>query len=463
MRKVGNGKAAWRRIAPLRMTLAFCAAWAWAWTPEASAGEKPRSAGPPPTYSKDVAPILQKRCQHCHRRHQIGPFPLETYEQARKRAPDIAGVAADRTMPPWKPARGVGPKLKHDQSLTAEEIVTLEAWADAGAPQGDPKLTPPSPRFDNGWRLGPPDLVLEPAESFAFAADAPDTYRCFVVPTNLAQDTYISAIDLRPGSTRAVHHINAFLDVTGAARTRDEAEPGAGYTSFSGPGIPAFDDLTFWAGGHVPSHLPPGIGQLLPARCDIILQIHYHATGKPEVDRTRIGLYFSREPVKQALHWTTASNSEFVLPAGKPKIEVQSTWYIPTDVQVVAVSPHMHQLGTDMRITAKLPGGKTRDLIHIPHWDPTWQSAYHFQKPLDLPRGAVVTAVAHFDNSAHPRNPHSPPQDVVFGFNADDEMCEGFIAVVKKNQDLTRPRAVDDLASIFQRQNLRRLLRKKSR
>jgi hypothetical protein len=470
MRTVGNGKAAWREVAPLWVAIAFCAIWAC--SPGAAAGEKPAGGAPPPppppptptpTFTKDVAPILQRRCQNCHRRHQIGPFSLETYEQARKRSTDIAAVAGDRSMPPWKPARGVGPKLKHDQSLTAAEIATLEAWADAGAPQGDPKLMPPPVDFSDGWRLGPPDVILEPAEEFAFAADAPDTYRCFVVPTNLAQDTYICAIDLRPGSTRAVHHINAFLDVTGCARKRDKAEPGAGYMSFSGPGIPAYDDLTFWAGGHVPSRLPAGIGQLLPAQCDIILQIHYHATGKPEVDRTRVGLYFSREPVKQALHWTTASNSNFILPAGESKIEVKSTWYIPTDVQVVAVSPHMHQLGSDMQISADSPGGKSQDLIHIPKWDPSWQSAYYFQKPVDLPRGSVVRVVAHFDNSTHPRNPNSPPEDVTFGFDADDEMCEGFIAVVKKGQDLTRPRAVDDLPQILQRQNMRRLIKRRAR
>ena len=458
MRDVGDGRAAWRNLA--------LTAWmAWSCAGEASAGEKPaaKAAAATPTYSEDVAPILQKRCQNCHRRHQVGPFPLETYEQARKRATDIAGVAGDRTMPPWKPARGIGPKLKHDQSLSAAEIATLEAWADAGAPQGDPKLTPPPPNFSDGWRLGPPDLILEPAEDFSFPARGPDIYRCFVVPTNLVRDAYITAVDFRPGSPKVVHHVNAFIDVTGEARRRDKAEPGPGYTSFSGPGIPLYEDLSFWAGGHVPSHLPPGIGQRLPAQSDIVLQIHYHSTGKPETDRTRIGIYFSRTPVKQALHWNTSSNSDFRIPAGAADFEVKSTWFVPADVQVVAVSPHMHLLGSDMRISVTFPGGRTQDLIHIPHWDPSWQSAYHFQKPVDVPRGSVVKVVAHYDNSAHPRNPNSPPQDVEFGFGANDEMCEGFIAVVKKGQDLTRPRATDDLADIFAKQRLRHLLKQKPR
>lgn len=411
-----------------------------------------------PTFTRDVALILQQKCQNCHRRHQVGPFPLETYGQARKRASDIATVVSERQMPPWKPAPGVGPKLKHDQSLTREEIATLEAWAEAGAPEGDPKDMPPPPRFADGWKLGPPDLVLEPAEDFPFAAGAADTYRCFVIPTNLAKDTYISALDFRPSNPRIVHHINAFLDMTGEARKKDAAEPGPGYTSFSGPGIDMYEDLSFWAAGHVPSHLPPGIGQRLPRQSDVVLQVHYHGTGKAETDRTRIGLYFSHEPVKQALHWSTASNSEFQLPAGAPSVAVKASWLIPTDVEALAVSPHMHLLGHDMRMTVTSPTGKTRDLIQIPEWDPAWQSCYYFQKPIPITRGSVVKVIAHYDNSAHPRNPNHPPKLVTWGHDAHDEMCEGFIAVVKAGQDLTKPRSSDDLGEIFARQRMKNMM-----
>jgi hypothetical protein len=276
-----------------------------------------------------------------------------------------------------------------------------------------------------------------------------------VLPTNLARDSYISAIDFRPANLRVVHHINAFIDTTGEARARDAAEPGPGYTSFSGPGVAMYEDLGFWAAGHEPHHLPEGIGQRLPRQSDVILQVHYHPTGKPEVDRTRIGIYFSRVPVKQALHWSTASNSDFLLPAGKSNIEVKASWNIPAAVEVLAVSPHMHLLGRDMRMSVTLPNGRTQDLIHIPDWDPGWQSAYFFQKRILLPMGSVVKVVAHFDNSDYPRNPNHPPKPVSYGFGANDEMCEGFIAVVKQNQDLTRPGASDDLPLLFARQRLR--------
>ena len=246
-----------------------------------------------PTYTKDVAPILQAKCQNCHRRHQVGPFALETYEQARKRSHDIASVTEERSMPPWKPTPGVGPKLKHDQSLTHAEIDILTAWAEAGAPQGDPKDMPPPPRYAEGWKLGPPDLILEPGEGFPIAASGPDVYRCFVLPTNLARDRYLEAVDYAPGERAAVHHLIAYIDTTGQGRQLDADAPGPGYWAPLGPGFDA-DELSFWTAGSEPHRLPDGIGIHIPAQSDIILQIHYHPTGKAGNDKTRVGLYFAQ-------------------------------------------------------------------------------------------------------------------------------------------------------------------------
>ena len=190
-----------------------------------------------PTYTKDIAAILQSKCQTCHRRHQVGPFALETYEQARKRAHDIAFVTEERSMPPWKPTRGGGPKLKHDQSLTPEEIAILAAWAEAGAPRGDPKDLPPPAKFAEGWKLGPPDLILEPAEAFAVPAAGADVYRCFVLPTNFVQDRYLEAVDFAPGARGAVHHLIAYIDTTGCGRQLDAESPGAGLLRTERAGI----------------------------------------------------------------------------------------------------------------------------------------------------------------------------------------------------------------------------------
>ncbi len=418
--------------------------------------EKPGKASP--TYTKDVAPILQTKCLNCHRKHQVGPFALETYEQARKRAHDIAEVTEERSMPPWKPKPGVGPKLKHDQSLTQAEVTILAAWAAAGAPRGDLKDLPPLPQFAEGWKLGPPDLILVPAQGFTVPASGPDTYRCFVLPTNLAKDMYLEAVDYAPSERGAVHHLIAYIDTTGQARQLDEADPGPGYASPSGAGIEA-DELGFWTGGSEPHRLPEGVGIHLPSQSDVVLQVHYHPSGKAGLDRTRIGLYFARKPVKQALHWNNVSSYDFRLPAGDDNVEVKASWFIPTDLEILAVSPHMHQLGRDMHMSILLPNGKNQSLIEITAWDPSWQSAYHFQKPIPLPAGSALRLVAHFDNSAHARNPNKPPKLVVFGPNANDEMCVGYVAVVKKGQDLTSARSRDDLFEIFMKQR-ERLIRK---
>jgi mono/diheme cytochrome c family protein len=412
---------------------------------------KPASA---PTYAKEVSRILQKNCQECHRKGQVGPFALETYEQARKRADDIANVAEDRSMPPWKPAPGVGPRFKHDRSLSTADIATLAAWAVAAAPLGNPADLPPPASFAADWVLGTPDLVIEPSEDMAIPADGPDIYRCFVIPTNLPNDVYISAIEYRPGNRRVVHHMLAYVDVTGEGRKRDAAFPGPGYECFSGPEVEVHGDLGGWAPGNEPSRLPDGIGRVLPKGSDVVVQVHYHASGKPETDRSRIGLHFSRKPVKQVLHWNFAINVDGLkLPPGESNVEIKAAWPVPVDLVAHAVTPHMHLLGRDMTMQVSYPDGRTEDLVKIADWDFAWQNTYYFEKPLDLPKGSVVKVVAHYDNSAgNPRNPNKPPKLVKWGEATTDEMCVGFIAVTMKGQDLTRAGAKDELHDVFAQQ-----------
>ena len=191
-----------------------------------------------PTYSKEVARILQQNCLECHRKGQVGPFVLDSYPQARKRAEDIAAVAEDRSMPPWKAAPGHRrPGFMHDRSLSEGDIATLSAWAEAGAPEGNPADLPLPRTFSDDWTLdGGPDLVLDIGTDFPIPAGGPDIYRCFVVPTSLPSDVYISGIEYRPGNRRVVHHVLAYVDTSGNARKRDAADPGPGYSCFSGPG-----------------------------------------------------------------------------------------------------------------------------------------------------------------------------------------------------------------------------------
>ena len=413
-----------------------------------------------PTFTHDVASILQANCQQCHRPGQVGPFSLVTYEQARKRADDIARVTSDRLMPPWKPAPGVGPAFKHSKALSDRDIATLVAWAEQGAPEGDPAQMPTPPTYPDTWALGTPDLVLEIPTDFAVPAEGDDIYRCFVIPTDLPADTFISGIEYRPGNPRVVHHILSYVDVTGNARKRDEADPGPGYSCFSGPGVETHGDLGGWAPGNEPALLPPGIGRSLPRRADVVTQIHYHPSGKPETDRTRIGLYFSKVPIKQVLHWNAALNTRMKIPAGAKNHEVEAGWKnpamgweMPVDVTALAVTPHMHTLGRDMTMTVTYPDGRSEDLVRIDDWDFNWQNTYYFDQPLDLPKGTILKIRAHYDNSADaPANKNRPLRDVTWGEATTDEMCIGFLGVVKKGQDLTQPGAVDDLGKIFRQQ-----------
>lgn len=437
---------------------ALCAvAWTvcacWPFLPRTAFGQVQAPAGgqPPPTYSKEIAPILRAKCEGCHRKDQVGPFALSSYEQARKRAADIAAVVAERRMPPWKPAPGVGPKLQSERLLTPDEIGLIQAWAAAGAPRGDGEVLAPLASSE-GWRLGVPDRVLQLGEDFTVPASGPDLYRCFVIPTDLPDGAYVAAVEYRPGNSRVVHHMASFLDVSGNGRKLDASEPGPGYSSFTGPGFLPDGELGFWTAGNVPRFLPEGVAIKIPPRSDVILQIHYHPSGKPEVDRTQLGLYFARKPVKRTLHWNDASNANFYLPAGGSAIEVKGSWFVPVDLEALVVSPHMHQLGSDMRMSVTYPDRKNQDLIFIPEWDPAWQDTYYFEKPVSLPKGSIVNAIAHFDNSEHSRNPSSPPKSVRSGHGVKDEMCVGYIGVVKKNQDLTRPGEVDDMFNIFAKQ-----------
>jgi peroxiredoxin len=412
--------------------------------PEAPAG---------PTYTRDVATLLQKNCLECHRKGQVAPFSLETYAQARKRAADIASVVEERSMPPWKAAPHFGLKFKDERTLPQKDVATLVAWSEAGAPEGDPRDLPRAPEFSDDWALGKPDLIVDIGTEFTVPASGDDIYRCFVVPTSLEKDQYVTAIEYRVGNRRVVHHILAYVDLSGEGKKRDAADPGPGYSCFAGPGVPITGDLGGWAPGIQPTPLPEGIGRFLPRGGDIIIQMHYHPSGKVETDRTSIGLHFARKPIRQTLHWAAALNPELQLPPGGSNVEIKAAWPVPVDLVAHAVTPHMHLLGRDIAMSITYPDGRVQDLIKIDAWDFNWQYAYFFEKPLDVPKGSVLNVVSHYDNtSSNPRNPNKPPKLVKWGEATTDEMCVGFLAVTKKGQDLTRPGEKDDLPEIFQKQ-----------
>ena len=352
------------------------------------------------------AGILQKNCQECHRPGQVGPFSLETYEQARKRAerhrhrgrvPPDAALEADAGL------------RARSSSTTSRSRPTrsrpLVAWAEAGTPEGDPADLPLPLSIRDDWALGTPDLVLEPADDFAIPAAGDDIYRCFVIPTKLPEDIYISAIEYRPGNRKVVHHVLSYVDTAGKARKRDEADPGPGYSCFSGPGSRS---TATWAAGHPATSrrfLPDGIGRSLPKGADVSCRCHYHPSGKPETDRTRIGLYFSQEADQADPPLGRGVEPGMELPAGDPNIEVKAGWAVPIDVDAFAVTPHMHLLGSDMAMAVTYPDGRGHDPGPDRRLGLQWQNTYYFEKPIDIPRARCSSVVAHYDNS-----PKQPPQ-----------------------------------------------------
>lgn len=431
------------------------------------------AAAPPaeaPTFHKDIAPVLQKNCQECHRGGQIGPFPLETFDQVRRHANDIATVTADRRMPPWLAEPGYGVKFAHDRSLPEDQIELFQAWVDAGTPEGDPDDQPPAPTFSDGWKLGTPDVIVELEEPFQVPAEGADIYRCFVIRNPLPEDAYVVGLEYQPGNARVVHHILGYVDDRGDACKLDASEEGPGYQCFGGPRINIRGDLGGWAPGANASFLPPGIGRVVPKGSDIVLQVHYHPSGKPETDRSRLGLYLAPKdsPIRQAMHWWAAApdyeqiekvdRSEhgvrFVIPGNESNYKlVCRTLPLPCDLDLVVVSPHMHKLGKDMEMYAELPAhdgqpGERIPLIRVPHWDFSWQLQYQLEKPLRLPKGTVVWAISHFDNSDSNPNREGPPGPVSEGEATYEEMSFGFFASVKSDQDLTKGDP-DDLQKLF--------------
>lgn len=381
--------------------------------------------GPEVTFSRDVAPILYHHCVACHHAGAVAPFALVTYPDVAKRAALVARVVARRYMPPWLPS---APHFQNERRLTETEIATLQQWAAASAPQGNPDETPPAPSFNEGWPLGKPGLEAEMRGPFAVPAEGPDLYQCFVIPLTRGAERYVQAIDIRPGNSRVVHHALLFQDVAGEARRRDT---GNGYACFGTPGFLPARGLGGWTPGKQPVPVPPGMAETLYPGADLVLQVHYHPTGKPETDRTRVALYFTEAKPRRHLTDVPLGSNRIDIPAGEREYKVTDHFTVPVEVDVIGIIPHAHYVCKDMRAYAVLPGGARRTLIHIPDWNFNWQEQYRYRSPVRLPAGTRVEMVFTYDNSAdNPRNPNHPPKRVVYGPATTDEMAGLHLEVV---------------------------------
>jgi hypothetical protein len=401
-------------------------------------------ASAPVTYSRDIAPIIHARCLNCHREGQVAPFALADYDQTARRAGQIVRVTQDRIMPPWIPSPGHD-KFVAERWLTDRELALLQTWAETGRARGGDADLPPAPKFAEGWQLGQPDLIVKMAEPFTVPADGPDLLQNFVIPVKIPEDKLVAAIEFHPGNKRVVHHAVLFLDASGAARKLDKATPEPGYANFGGPGFVPSGALGGWSVGNTPRPLPNGMGRYLKQDSDLVVQMHYHPTGKPETDQSEIGLYFVKKPVAESLKESARlvgsiwlANYEMDIPAGENAYRRSTSYTLPKEVVMVGVVPHMHLLGKSMRVTATLPDKSAKTLIDIKNWNYNWQDEYYYERPFRLPAGTRLDVEATFDNSAdNPSNPSSPPRRVTWGDGTTDEMLFCFFLLsADKTEDL---------------------------
>ena len=376
------------------------------------------------TFTRHVAPILWRNCVRCHRPGQIGPFSLLTYKDAAKRATFLHDVAASGRMPPWKPHPGVGVFLDALR-LSATETETFERWAEAGCKPGDPADLPPTPQFNDGWQLGEPDVILAMPEPYQVPAEGPDIYRSFSLPFPLSRDVTINGVEFHPGNRRVAHHSRTYLDETGDARRRERDDPKPGFTGwFDGHFELPYPGLGAWTPGMTPHFAPDGVGRLIRHESDVVLQVHYHPTGKPETDRSSIGLFIAKKPATKTMAGYTLCTARIDIPAGEKRHKIILSTRIKADIHLYTVVPHAHHLCREFRLAATLPDGTCQPLLWITDWDMDWQDQYRYARAVRLPKGTVLTLAAYFDNSeSNPRNPNKPPRRVRYGVETKDEMC----------------------------------------
>lgn len=361
-------------------------------------------------------------------------------------------------MPPWLPDEE-GPRFSDDQRLTNEEIVRIQAWVDAGAPEGNPADLAPLPRFAEGWQLGKPDVVVKAARAFALPPSGSDVYWNFVFRTPVDRTRWLKAVEIKPGDKRLVHHANVLVDRQQTAREQ-ETQPGAG---FGGMELTIESEIfdpdshfLFWKPGSPPYVERDGMALRLDKDTDLILNTHLQPSGKVESIQPSLGLYFTEKPATLHPMLLQLENDRMLdIPPGEKSFVVSDHFTLPVDCDVLAIYPHAHYLGKDLRATATLPDGKSEALIHISNWDLNWQAVYRYTQPVHLPKGTSISMKFVYDNSEdNIRNPNSPPERVVGGNRAVDEMAHLWLQVLPKAPAGTDedPRAI--LQAALARHNL---------
>ncbi len=380
--------------------------------PAATSGDP----GDAPTFAEDVAPILAARCWSCHTEDGFAPFPLLEYDEVAPLAPLLLATVESRTMPPWPPdASGDCGSFVDARWLSDDELATIAAWVEADTPPGDLSLVPPPP--------SPPTLG-EVSTTIAVGPYVPqgnppenplDDYRCFVVPSPSATDTVLTAFEVHPGVIEEAHHIVMFslgsaqAEAEAIAKSGDDGRPG--YTCFGGAEVSDYEIVGAWTPGVQLVRFPDGTGAHIPGGRSLVVQMHYNLAAGAAEDLTSLDLRF--DPGATPLRSYVLTDYDLTIPPGvADHVEGIAEQLDGDPISVVAAFPHMHQIGTTMRV-GTLDG---TCVIDVPRYDFNWQELYRYTQPVVIPGGATVGIECHYDSTAR-------TQTTTFGEGSSDEMC----------------------------------------
>jgi len=390
-----------------------------------------QSQTPVPTFTKDVAPILFKNCTSCHRPGEIAPMSLLTYEDARPYARAIFEETRDGHMPPWHAEAPEG-TFTNERRLSDAEKNILMKWATNGAPKGNAADMPPAPKYADGWQLGTPDKIYEMTQPYEVPAAGTVNYEYFYIPTDIKEPTWVKGIEIRPSTRAVVHHVLMYYwakpDMQRTAvllpnKEQSQIPDGARGSSPRRPPAGMRPSLVAtYAPGTNPQLMPAGTAVRLEAGGVIELQMHYTTNGTAATDRTRVGLFLSKEPSQRELRISQFLNGTLKLPAGASDVQVDADVAFAQDATLWGLFPHTHLRGKRWRYTLELPDGTRKVILDVPRYDFNWQTYYMFKEPLQIPRGAKIISSAWYDNSAkNPANP-DPKVDVFWGDQTWEEM-----------------------------------------
>jgi hypothetical protein len=386
---------------------------------------------PAPTFSRDVAPILFKNCTHCHRPGEVAPMSLLTYKDARPWARAMHAAVLTGVMPPWHadPAHG---EFANERRLSEVDRNTIAAWANAGAPEGDPAEAPPPPKYVDGWQIGEPDIVFEMGEDYPVPAKGVVEYEWMYIPTNFPGPRYIQAVEIRPGNRKLVHHVLAFYRakpdaerlpvlVVDAERQRPPVPRASGLrprrTDGNQPRL-----IATYAPGTLPQVFAPGTALRLEAGGVIEFQMHYSTNGTAGTDRTKIGFILSKDPAPLEVQASQFFNATLSLPARASDVRVDAGVAFQRDATLWGLFPHTHLRGKKWEYRLVLPDGTERMILSVPNYDFNWQTYYMFREPLQVPSGSRIVSSAWYDNSARNRSNPDPNVDVSWGDQTWQEM-----------------------------------------